>query len=573
MLKNLLRNLFPHRGMFALAAVMLLANSCNDCDHHQDLGGEIEKVVPETEIFISEATTAAQSRTIEDPNTALPVTVTLAKALSSDVTFTLDADAQWVEDYNETHGTNWALLPESGRDLTVKRTIPAGSTTADPVNLNVTLPTDAATRVYVLPVYIADVWGAAEVREAQSHLIYLFVKGNFVYFEQAVSGEGTQAYKVETGSPVTLPFDVGLVDPVSSTLNITLRADANVVSKYNAQFGTNYQQLPAQHYTWASNGSVSIPAGSTSAAADIVVNSLPEGTAQYAIGVSIVSVTGDSNVKVKADQCEWIYLLRRGSVPAIQKGAVFTGYSSATGMPSVSLGMSLPQWTIEYFVRHDSNFSDLDTSSLGWLLNNGQPWRQRVFCPQSVPVSTPIADFKFWPQGGDMGPLLQFTGQAHSLRSSSNGYVWKPDTWTHFAITYDGTSIRYYIDGQQYNFGGPPNDATQPDLGEATAISGITSWNTMTLAHPGANASFIRYYKIELAQLRLWNRQLSTEELNENIGFSVFPDDVDGLVGYWKMDEGEGTTLNDASGKGHNITWSKLQWSDSTYDFTNNNGN
>mgnify|MGYP001101778685 FL=1 len=49
-----------------------------------------------------------------------------------------------------------------------------------------------------------------------------------------------------------------------------------------------------------------------------------------------------------------------------------------------------------------------------------------------------------------------------------------------------------------------------------------------------------------MGQARLWNRVLTTAEIKENMGgpVTVSPS----LIGYWKMDEGEGTTINDSSG-------------------------
>ena len=581
MLKNLLTNLFPHRSLIVLAAAALAAVGCNDktdCDNWN----EPETVTPETEIFINEASAAAQSITIDDPRTALPITVSLGKALNSDVSFTLATDAEWVSNYNAQHGTNWVLLPDNGLELTIKRTITAGATTADePVELKVTIPSDANTITYVLPVKLADVFGAASIRPSQSSLVYLLVKGNFVYLEQAVNG-GQTIYKVSGSSAVKLPLDINVLDPVESDLTVAFKADPSVVDKYNAEYGTVYKQLPEQFYEWDADGNVTITAGDTSANADIMVNALPDDLEQYAIGVSLVSVSGDSNVKVKADQGEWLYLLRRNAIPAIQKSAVFSGFTGVSGMPTVAINETLEQWTFEYWIKHDDN-SALTTTGYNWLdaSNETAEWRKRVYPPQSAPAKLPSPiDFKFWPQGNQpLSPMMQFTqNQMLSASIKNNGFAFMPDEWTHVAFTYDSTdgTLKYYINGVQYGFGGDCNAnqaGAQTYFGMTATYANATTWGTLTLATPGVSSqTYYRYYKIEMAQMRLWNRVLEADEIRENMGMS-FPDEEEGLEAYWKMDEGSGTTLTDALGKGRDITSPRISWSSTEYNFSNNNGN
>lgn len=570
MSKQLLRNFFPLRGMLALAAVMLMAAGCKNDDDHRY--GEIEQVVPETEIFITEATGAAQSRTIDDPKTPLPVTVCLGKALSTDVSFTLDADAEWVDKYNAEHGTDWALLPATGREMTVKRTIPAGATTSDPIDLKITLPVDANVKTYVLPVYLADVAGAAAVKESQSHLVYLFVKGNFVYIEQAADG-GKATYEIPYETSATIPFGINLADPLSADITATLQLDPSLIDKYNEEHGTQYQMLPPEYYTWAANGSVTIKAGQTSANADIAVSSLPSG--KYAIGLSLVSISETDGVKVKEDQHEWLYLLRHTPIPAIQHSVVFTNFTGVSGMPTVAINETLEQWTFEYWVKHDDN-SALSTATYDWLdaSDNSAEWRKRVYPPQSAPAKLPSPiDFMFWPQGNqNLSPMMQFTNQkTFSASIHNDGFAFMPDEWTHLAFTYDATegTLKYYVNGVQYGIGSACTAGAQDFLGMSATYANATTWGTLTLATPGVSTqTFYKYYKIEMAQIRLWNRVLESDEIKENMGLSLDSAEVDGLVRYWKMDEGSGTTLSEATGNGNDISSAKVAWSTEEYDFS-----
>ena len=58
-----------------------------------------------------------------------------------------------------------------------------------------------------------------------------------------------------------------------------------------------------------------------------------------------------------------------------------------------------------------------------------------------------------------------------------------------------------------------------------------------------------------IAEVRIWNRALSVTEMKE--GVCNVPSDSDGLVAYWKFDEGEGHLFHDATGNGYDMDWSK----------------
>jgi hypothetical protein len=57
-----------------------------------------------------------------------------------------------------------------------------------------------------------------------------------------------------------------------------------------------------------------------------------------------------------------------------------------------------------------------------------------------------------------------------------------------------------------------------------------------------------------IAEVRLWNRALTTSELQ--LGLCGVDPESDGLVAYWKMNEGTGYVFNDATGNGYDMDWS-----------------
>lgn len=134
--------------------------------------------------------------------------------------------------------------------------------------------------------------------------------------------------------------------------------------------------------------------------------------------------------------------------------------------------------------------------------------------------------------------------------ATSNGNVfddaWKFDTntWTEFTLTYDcetGATNVY--------FNGVKKGATQ--YGN---FRGPINWNTASgdIDNGGPRGFYVGYsyndersFNGEMAELRVWNRVLTEEEIKAPYqAYSVEPDSP-GLVAYWKLDEGAGNLFHD----------------------------
>lgn len=54
-----------------------------------------------------------------------------------------------------------------------------------------------------------------------------------------------------------------------------------------------------------------------------------------------------------------------------------------------------------------------------------------------------------------------------------------------------------------------------------------------------------RYFNGYMSELRVWNRVLSKEEINQPNHFYMVDENAEGLAAYWKMDEGTGNAIHD----------------------------
>lgn len=119
------------------------------------------------------------------------------------------------------------------------------------------------------------------------------------------------------------------------------------------------------------------------------------------------------------------------------------------------------------------------------------------------------------------------------------------DVWHHLAFTYDSNagSVAIYIDGKtvasgSYQFG-PVNlyDASLTD----------------PVFHIGKSYNEKRWFNGDMAEVRIWNRALSADEINAKGHFYGVDATSDGLLAYWKLN-GTGTHVEDCSGNGHHGT-------------------
>lgn len=122
--------------------------------------------------------------------------------------------------------------------------------------------------------------------------------------------------------------------------------------------------------------------------------------------------------------------------------------------------------------------------------------------------------------------------------------------WTHIACVFDSGYTTVYFDGKKVldraNSGRSSVTwgAYGDDKGE---VNGRYFWLSYSYASD-------RYFDGEMAEVRIWNRCLSEEEINSEAHFYTVDPASEGLAAYWKLDDGAGTVLKDSSPNGNDLT-------------------
>lgn len=105
--------------------------------------------------------------------------------------------------------------------------------------------------------------------------------------------------------------------------------------------------------------------------------------------------------------------------------------------------------------------------------------------------------------------------------------------WTHIAATYDGQNVRNYVDGRL--------TSTTRRVGNVAPSDSALYFGTRPLG------GFVYFYNGVIDEVRIWNITRSEQEINQTMN-RYLAGNEEGLVGYWRLDEGEGQIVHDQTG-------------------------
>lgn len=307
---------------------------------------------------------------------------------------------------------------------------------------------------------------------------------------------------------------------VTQDITVNFAVDTSLVSVYNAQVDANYYAAPAGSYTISGNTGVIKAGTNVSAPVTVQVTStanLIDGRS-YIIPVTIKSVSGSLSV-LESSRTVYLKIAR------------------VTQFNSIDLS--------------NFNFYDVDTFKTSYP--NVKTFTFEVKCLVNAwhTGSPPISRLCNWgPVDQSMFNLLRF-GEAGSqqnqlqwINSSGSCFsntLFALNTWYTLSCVYDGSTCKLYIDGNLDN--------------SFDASGQVYEFGALELGMSYAGYQNAQRFLGRMAEVRFWNRPLSKTEIQQNLcGVDAT---ANGLVGYWKMNEGTGNTFFDRTGNGRDMVWKK----------------
>ncbi len=132
--------------------------------------------------------------------------------------------------------------------------------------------------------------------------------------------------------------------------------------------------------------------------------------------------------------------------------------------------------------------------------------------------------------------------------------------WTHVAATYDGATVKLYVDGQLMNSAALP------------AASFVKGTSPLVL---GRRSSGLLYFNGSIDEVRIWNIARSQADIQNNMNNELFGNE-NGLLSYYKFNQGTAgganagvTTLTDATVNAFNGTLSGFTLTGATSNWIN----
>lgn len=338
-------------------------------------------------------------------------------------------------------------------------------------------------------------------------------------------------------------FHAATPKPVEGEVKLLFEADESLVADYNRLFGDEAAMLPASYYS-IENAETSIAAGSTRSA-DVTVRFRELGTLDTeSLHVLPVTMRSAEGIAVLESARTLYYVLRGAAIINVVADLEESNYIAfdkvLDGQSASSKVLNgLNTLTMEALVRcHDyvlepgiKTVMGIEGHCLIRISDNG-------LAPNQLQVVLPTS----------YGGGTNFTEASTCLIPANE--------WTHIAVTCDVAAGRVvvYINGEvvldksgnsfsAINLGQPKNDAQ----GKAHYFNIGYSYTSGRELHG------------EVCEVRVWNVVRTQEEIASNV-YEVDPAS-EGLVAYWKCDEGAGDTIRDHTGNGNNGTAnSALKW-------------
>ncbi|MDR0939972.1 MAG: DUF1735 and LamG domain-containing protein [Mediterranea sp.] len=300
--------------------------------------------------------------------------------------------------------------------------------------------------------------------------------------------------------------------PEEADVRVTYQASPDLVEHYNGAYYDHAVLMPAECYEIA-DPVATINQGSVRGN-DVTVNfknlSTLDKSLVYVLPVSICQ----SDVSVLQSAKAIYFVAKEGAL--INTAANITSNYLALDNPSGAAALGgLEQLTAEALVRV-SKFGKLISTIMG-------------------------IEGSFLIRIGDSGLPDNQIQLACSNNVTDPGWTINTGEWTHIALTYDKSTgeVNVYLNGKKM-------------ASKTTSFRGNVNWNSPEF-YIGKSYDDQRWLEGEISECRVWNRVLTSEEINAPYHFYAVDPASEGLVAYWKFDEGAGKTIKDHA-NGYGIT-------------------
>lgn len=333
-------------------------------------------------------------------------------------------------------------------------------------------------------------------------------------FEDVIYFTGTESSavkRISTEVPTSIGLSLTASCKVENEVIADIKVDANKVDAYNQKEGTNYKLLPENLYQLSSSELKIEQGESTSKPMELTILNVKDFDKEvtYLLPVCLDKVQGGLSV-LESSRTVYIVISKPLITPAANMGGRYYQIPFADN-PNLA---ALTQ--ISYEARVCVN----------------------QFAPYFPNISTVMGiEGHFCLRFGDVAikpNQIQIAGTGVETTAPTE---FTTGRWYHIAAVFDGVNVKIYIDGKM-------------DVSKAATVPTInlTDWRNFYIGLSEGG----RFLDGNISEVRVWKKALTPKEIVNNIcGVNPL---TDGLVAYWRFNEGEGRTVLDQTGNGWDIS-------------------
>lgn len=315
--------------------------------------------------------------------------------------------------------------------------------------------------------------------------------------------------------------------PVDEPVALTYSADESLVSLYNDANAAAALPLPAENFRM-DDPTAEIPAGGVSAS-ECTVNFVGLDALDFSEDqtyVLPVRLTEASGVDILTSRSVNFFVIREAALINVV-GDIEGSYLDVEWKDPSPVS-SMTQMTAEALVRF-RNFDREITTLMGvegkFLIRVGDS----SFPSDQIQVTN--GSYAKFPTVGNTANALPV------------------NEWVHIAVTYDSGRLCIYVNGKLQSSGtcgyGAVNWGTYAAIDQEQSTRGF---------HIGYSYERKRELAGEIAEVRIWNRVLTADEIAAPDHFYTVDPASENLVAYWKFNDGAGNVVRDWSPYGNDAT-------------------
>lgn len=343
-------------------------------------------------------------------------------------------------------------------------------------------------------------------------------------------------------TPAEYGVNVTSTHRVSHAVNIEFEIDPDAVERYNQANNTSYFAAPAEALE-IGNLSVTIAAGATASnpVPVKVISTAPlQDGRSYLIPLTIRRYSGGDVSVLESSRTIFLRIARVINFAAVSMN---NADGPTTGTPGTRGRFNGAYLFNSQNPDRLANFT-VEIKNLIYAFRGGDGNSN----PQ--PIQSLVSWTNQWEQTtiglryGELGNpnnSLQLIGSL----GSAFAYGFNANQWYTISVTYDGNRGVMYVDGNP-----------------VAEVSGsmVMDFSRMQFGQVWGGYDTRQYVNGRIAECRVWSRALTASEIKLNL-CGADPN-ADGLLAYWKLNEGSGHIFKNSSSAGarFDMDWSKAYW-------------